>query len=307
MMKFQSQPASALLIAFVMMSLLIGVSLGVNYLVVQDVSAVRSLVSGTQAEYAAEGLNEYGLAQVTAGLPGYEPDLTGQMLRTGTVGDLNVTARGTQVPCSIAGQEWRELNLNESLQLPLFAQLDSDGTVEPLNDFFLEFYIEAPNGQPVRVTGDVLRWKILGMRPEYNDTEAISEFIALDLGNERFTDVTPSIFGPSVPSDRSVPTGYTHAKYFQREPFYSYFESYPIADFLTNHSYNYLILTNVANALGDGYKMMVRMNSEGSMPVCEYVHLESTADQFEYRQSMETIIREGENLPVFDFVLYHTE
>lgn len=300
--------ASALLVSFFMMSLLLVVVLGMNFLVLEDSRTVQTVVAGSQAEYAAEGLNEWGLYQVTESLPGYEPSAS-QTLSSGAQVSLATVAREDTMPCSIQGDDWRSLGLNESIQLPLFAQIDSEGNVEDLDDFFVEFYITRPSGAAVQINGDVLRWKILGFTQDgTTSTEAISEFIGLDLGNFGFTADNPSVFGSAV-SSSSVPTEYTHATYVRTDPYLTFFDQYPIGDFLGEHDYNYLVLTNVIPSLGEGYDIHFRLNVEGSQPVCEYVRLDSVAEvEFgDAKQALQTVIREGENLPAFDFVLYHTD
>jgi len=216
---------------------------------------------------------------------------------------LDVEARGDVVPCS---GEWGMLGANESVQLPLFAQVDANGALEDVQSFYVEFYVGLEDGSlPLRRIGtDVLRWKILGF--DNGETEAISEYIPLD--GERITPEYPSIFGTILES--AVPAEYTTAKFNEKigNKNYVFHSSYPIEMFLGNHEANYLILTNVVQGSSE-YKIFYRLHSTQAKVVCSYVTLDSSAEM-EFgsaRQSLDTVVREGENLPVYDFVLYHTD
>ncbi len=297
--------ASALLLSFFMMTMLILVSVGVSFLLIRDVDTVRTIVGGTQATYAAEGASELGLQIVKDSLPGYEPELE-FLFANATLASLDVNARGPVVPCSADGLEWGVLGPNESVQLALFAQQDAFGNdLEKLENFYVEFYVGDGDGLGVPLSGDVLRWKILGTKD--GGTEAISEFIPME--STKRSPENPSIFGSAIPADRAVPTGYTHAKYYQKiGKNFVFNPAYPIKQFLTGHNLNYLILTNVAQATGREF-IYFRLKSLDVDPVCNYVSLDTSADQ-EFgsaRQSLDTLVKEGENLPVFDFVLYNTD
>lgn len=297
--------ASALLLSFFMMTLLILVSVGVSFLLIRDVDTVRTIVGGTQANYAAEGASELGLHIVKESLPGYEPELD-FLFANATLASLDINARGPVVPCSADGLEWGVLGPNESVQLALFAQLDASGRdIEKLENFYVEFYVGDSEGASVPLNGDILRWKILGTKN--GRTEAISEFIPME--SAKRSPENPSIFGSAIPADRSVPTGYTHAKYYQQVGrSYVFNPAYPIKQFLTGHDLNYLVLTNVVQATGREF-IYFRLHSLDVDPVCNFVGLDTSADQ-EFgsaRQSLDTQVKEGENLPVFDFVLYNTD
>ena len=109
-------------------------------------------------------------------------------------------------------------------------------------------------------------------------------------------------------------TKYTQAKYYSsgfRSVFYPH---YPILNFLNENDYNYLVMTNIIQGVEDAY-IYYRLNyasgGDGTLVevVCEYAKISSTADATlaEARQELVTLVKQGENLPVFDFVLYHTE
>lgn len=301
--------ASALLLSFFMMTLLILVAIAVSVLVLHDVQTVRTLVGGTQAYYAAEGMSELGLHSIKVNLPGYEPSFGSEddpyVLSSTSLAVADIHARESTVPCEDQSEDgWIALETGESIQLPLFSQISADGTIEEIDLFYVKFYVGDEDGNvSFAPSDDVLRWKILGMQNAV--TEAVSEYIPLDTGNSRTTRDNPSIFGTSV--DGSVPTGYTHAKYYNigyPSQFYAY---YPISLFLQGHSYNYLVLTNVVQRSSEN-TIYFQFVSEDYEAACEYAEIASEADTDfgSARQELVTLVKEGENLPVFDFVLYHT-
>lgn len=296
----KERPASALLVAVLLMSLLTALSLGVSLIVIGDLGAMRSMVSGVQSSYAAEGMNEIGLKIVEEHLPGFEADLSGYRLANQVDGVLSIEARGTQVPCHA---EWRRLALHESVQLPLFAEL-LNGDLEKITNFYVEFYLGDEQGGASNVSQrtDILRWRINGFRELSGNLvpEAISEFIPL-----REVNVLTTRFGTVL--DKAYDARYSSAKYVdsQNKIFY---EAYPIADFLKNHTLNYLTLTNNGVNFPDQY-IYFRLVSADSIPaVCEFIELtgEGAESTESVKKQLQTTVREGENLPVFDFVIYHT-
>ena len=317
--------ASALLLSFFMMTLLILVAISVSVLVMHDSRTVRTLMAGSQATYAAEGMSELGLYEVKSNLPGYEPTFEAYAFASLVSADAGVSAREDSVPCTGQAEwgDWGVLAANESVQLPLFAQTAEDGTVAKNTSFVVEFYVgdedgvtlyEDPSLSYVLSSQDVLRWKILGLYT-YNgvtETKAISEYIPLAYTKNRFFESEPTLFGPGA-SAFGVDPRYTEAKYYAsgyRSVFHS---NYPIQDFLDENDYNYLVMTNIIQGVSDAY-IYYRLNwsSGGSgtldKVVCEYAQISSTADATlaEARQELVTLVKQGESLPVFDFVLYHT-
>lgn len=282
--------ASALLISFFLMAVLISVGLGVSTIVFRDIFSVRTILNGKVSAYAAEGMSEIGLGILKEKLPGYETELQYTFLDD-VDGKLSITARGNSVPCD---GEWRNLVLSESVQLALFAQTDQG--IDQINDFSVEYYMpDNPSPQ-----GDVLRWKILGLNTD-NKTEAISDY--LEGGGNKFFD-----------SD-------SNAKYYAYEGgHYIFYEQYPISTFLADHKYNYLVLSNVTQLFGshsigsyqdsgdeDINTINFKLTGTSKEPVCEYVVLDSSSDYKDVRKSVKTMVKEGENLPVFDFALYNAK
>ncbi len=311
--------ASALLLSFFMMSLLILTAIVVSGLVIRDVRAVRTMVAGLQSRYAAEGMSELGLHTVKENLPGYETSFFDYAFTSEALASLEMslemTARESTVPCSFEGEGWRALAPGESVQLALFAQADPDGTtIDYIPKFYVEFYLGDKEGNAVFPprdnkgnSTDVLRWKILGLT-DSGFPVAMSEYIPLQ--ETRNSRLTPTLFGSSIPSEVSgVGTGYTYGKFYDESGYYGVFhETYSIEEFIAKHKYDYLVLTNVVQRITDNF-IYFRFHAVHTDAVCEFVKLASQGDQEfgEARQSLETFVKEGENLPVFDFVLYHTD
>lgn len=303
--------ASALLLSFFMMTLLILVAITVSSFVIRDVRTVRTIVGGVQSWYAAEGMSELGLQALKENLPGYEPsfsDASAYTLASNVSGSLGVHGREFQVPCedqSLNG--WRALGPNESVQLPLFAQVDDTGNTEEILEFYVEFYLADSEGNVPAVlpSTDILRWKILGLKNGSTETEAISEYIPLDLNNGRTSQENPSMFGSAIGD--AVDTRYSYAKYYSSGHPSVFYPTYPIGDFLEGHDYNYLVITNIVQE-GSADTLFLRLNTLDVEAICEYSQLSSAGDASfaEAHQELKTLVKEGENLPVFDFVLYHT-
>lgn len=297
--------ASALLISFFIMTLLVLSALGVNLLVTHDVASVRTFTAGVQSRYAAEGMNERGLYSMKMNLPGYEQSFNDVVLANESTASLSIHAREGTVPCTGQSEDnWIVLDRNESISLPLFAQTDAKGNTEKILKFFVEFYVGDENGDTsFAPSNDVLRWKILGLQD--GRTDAISEYIPLDTGNSHTNKESPSVFGTAVSG--AVPTGYTYAKYYSTGYPATFYPTYSIEDFLEGHSYSYLVVTNMVQR-EDENTLFVRLTSLDVKAVCSYSALSSSGwkDFGQARQELITLVKEGENLPVFDFVLYHT-
>lgn len=315
--------ASALLLSFFLMSVLILVAISVSILVVKDLSTVRTIVGGTQAYYAAEGVTERGLQDLKDNLPGYESEYLGIRFLDSVVATLVGTARAQvdpddlTVPCANEGGGWHALGPNESVQIPLFAQTDSAGTIEAIPYFYVSFYAGQEDGEVDStsiLSKDVLRWKILGRTGTVGDpglTEAMSEYIPLYDGGSGLDDnynseTNPTSFGPAADS---VFPGFQDGKFDSSSSGATFDAGYPISTFLENHVYNYLVLTNIITESTSNETIFYKFHSLDVAPVCEYVNLAASGSSTygSAQQDLNTLVKEGESLPVFDFVIYHTD
>ncbi len=313
-----SRRASALLLSFFLMSILVLVAISVSILVVKDLSTVRTIVGGTQAYYAAEGVTERGLQDLKDNLPGYEPSYLGIQFLDSVVATLVSTARSESmtVPCDEQGEEWHALGLNESIQIPLFAQTDASGNVEPDLGSYMNFYVSYYAGQEdgeVDATSvlskDVLRWKILGRTGTEElpgVTEAMSEYIPLydGLDADYNSKDSPTQFGPAA-ADGTF-DGFKNGKFANSSG--DFYPTYAISQFLESHVYNYLVLTNIITESTSNEVIFYQFHSLDYEPVCEYVNLAASGSSpyGSAQQDLDTLVKEGESLPVFDFVIYHT-
>ncbi len=301
--RLRARKASALLVAFFLMSVMTVLALGTSAVILEDLRAVKSSEHGLQSWYAAEGLKEKALLLAAQNSSGYEIDFEA-VLSNGASGTVQVRARSTDgiFPCSDEGEVWRPLEHNESVQIPLFAVASEAGNLENIHAFYVEFFVADEAGNLVQApTQDVLRWKILGLDRE-GRTEAMSEYIPL-YGAQNSAE-QPTLFGTSRLG--ALPPGYQDGKFFSRG---GNFGVYPIRLFVENHARNTLILTNVIQESGADSVIYFRLHGEDAAPVCEYTEIQSsgfTEGVLPTQTDLETFVREGENLPVFDFVIYHT-
>lgn len=297
--------ASAILLSFFLMSMLIVGGIGLTSIVLNDLTSLRTMVNGYKARYASEGMTELGLKLVKDKLPGYEVEILAQEFASEATADLNILSRGEAVPCIDQGADgWRTLSFNESIQIPLFYQDETE--VVNLSEFIVNFYMP----ENLNPSGDIFRWKILGLNSS-NETESISEYIGID--GSKNSDANPSIFGASP--DTSLPQDFYSANYYRPNGRggFIFEEVYSINSFLNEHTYNYLVLTNIVQLNAQGTlsdeedQNYINFRFESDPAVCEFVDLEASSDYANVIQSIKTLIKEGENLPVFDFALYHTK
>lgn len=307
---------SALLLSFFMMTILVLVAISVSIFVIHDVRTVRTIVAGEKAFYIAEGMSEMGLDTVNQNMPGYElaVDLSSEEIASSyDLVALDGETSGT-MPCESQGGGFIALSKNESIQIPLFYQIDADGNTQNIDNFTVEFYRGDVEGNPSlsETSASILRWKVLGLRSSGSSvkTEAMSEYIPLVSGHN--SKESPSTLGTL--SDGS--TDYSSGKSFTS----NYggvsvkFRYYPIVDFLRDHTHSYLVLTNVvtedllSGPGQDASYVHIRFLTSGTPAVCEYAQVNAIGTELlqNVRQELVTLLREGESLPVFDFVLYHT-
>lgn len=300
----KKQEASALLSSVVIMSLVMGSALIFYRLVMQDVALFRSWKSESQLHYAHEGMKAWALSEMRGHSKGYEPQEKSYRFEQGVEASFVVEAMGASTPC-LEDEHWAYLESQASVHQPLYYE-NASGEIQPIHDFLVEFFLVNASGQSVRAQGPILRWKILGMEKMKQETQAISEFMSLDLGNDRFREDNPSVFGPGYEGS-ALPSNYTHAKFFQLSPQYTYYEAYPIQDFLQRHDWNTLILTNALGPDYAGYRLAYRVKSKSGEVVCPQAKIRTKAVREDQKTEKEWWIPYAESLPVFDFVLYHTE
>ncbi|MFA6528432.1 MAG: hypothetical protein WCT46_02730 [Candidatus Gracilibacteria bacterium] len=295
--KLRGSDGNALLIAIFIMAILLAFGLGVNRLIIKEFQVERALVAGGQGYYSAEGAAELGMYDIQANLAGYEfEDQAGESF-SGADYLYSVLAVGESWPCDMYGGQvsedengdlWRKIVAEESVMVPLFAGEDS------ISDFEIQYYDEDI------ASTDVLRWKILGINQTSGLTEAISNYEEDSVGVQ--TSFIASSENAYYYDSDSSPWG--------GRIYWMTMES--VSNFLKTHDYNYLVLTNVAD--DSSYDdLFVRLSGAKDVSgnnmemVCEYAKVEADGLVSDYIQQIDAYIKQGEPLPVFDFVLWEKD
>lgn len=297
---------SALLISLLLMAFLMVFGFGISKIVVDSIRMERNVVDAGMAYFSAEGAVESALYYRENRLPGYEAqdDLTVNTqaveLENGALMTYNMVAAEITVPCAHEENEWRELGIQESVSWPLY-RWDADagaGRVD-LEAFTLFFKVEDSDEVLRLVSGNVLRWKILGIDETSGHTQAISGLLGYD--------------GALTQADE--------ASFYEGSEggTYVYYDDYPISEFLKNHYFSTLILTNVIylpdqDALKQSpddnvLKLQLSTDNGGSVSgsPCEYTLIQADGTSNDVTQNIDVRVRLDSFLPVFNFVLYETK
>ncbi len=296
---FKNRDASALLVAILIMAVLMVVGLGINRLIVAELRIERTLVDGGQAFYSAEAGAELALYDVVSNVDGYEvSDETGEL--SNEVSYLySIDARSDVWPCDVYGDKvyedesgvlWRALEPEESVMTPLF--YDDGGSIVDMSDFWVYYMVETETG--VYPTDEVVRWKILGI-DDSGFTEAISSYDDVPGGSDSW-----HALENEAGSYQEVGISWGGREY-------EWASGENVSTFLSAHHYNYLIITNVIQDPGEDDRVYVRLSDSDTEFVCEYVKIESDGVNDEYVQQIDVYMKEGEPLPVFDFVLFEKD
>ncbi|MFA6435615.1 MAG: hypothetical protein WCW30_00540 [Candidatus Gracilibacteria bacterium] len=297
---------SALLISLLLMAFLMVFGFGISQIVVDSIRVERNVVDAGMAYFSAEGAVESALYYRENRLPGYEAqddstvDTQDVVLENGALMTYNMMAAETLVPCAHEENAWRELGIQESVSWPLY-RWDAEVGRADLKDFTLSFKVEDRDGNPNAVSGNVLRWKILGIDKKDGNTKAIS-------GLFEYTGDTKTL-------DARVNT----ASFYEGSEggTYVHYNNYPISDFLHNHYFNTLILTNVIvlsaqdpfDPLPEDYGLQLQLstNNQGvSESPCEYTLIQADGRSGGVTQNIDVKVKLESFLPVFNFVLYET-
>lgn len=276
--------ASALLTTFLVTSLIMLIALGLAQLITGDIRTGSDFVRDGKALYMAESGLERGMLALKGHLPGYQPadfksfskDLDYFVTLLVKTNDI------PHVDAADVGQDptkaYNVLSYQHSVSIPLFT-VSGEGATEvatTVKDFLVKYYVHFGTnfkGSLVQQDIDILRWKIVGINTVTKKTESIGDFTAT---SDRGSATQPNCFGTKsdipddaigtgcildksstrVSSDISVPN-VTHidCNWQQARSYYFYKSSaevttencYPISDFLSMHSQNYLVLTNLVN------------------------------------------------------------
>lgn len=295
---------SALLISLLLMAFLMVFGFGISKIVVDSIREERNVVDAGMAYFSAEGAVETALYYRENRLPGYQAQDDSNVntqaveLENGALMTYHMVSAETTIPCAHEENEWRELGIQESVSWPLY-RWDSDVNMAnraDLEDFELTFKVLAHDGSERMVSGNVLRWKILGIDKDDGQTKAISGLFTY-LG---------------VPSTLNEENSASFYEGSEGGTYVYHDNNYPISDFLKNHYFNTLILTNVIGLSAqfsqqpDDNVIQLQLSTDEGSP-CEYTLIQADGTNNGVTQNIDVRVRLDSFLPVFNFVLYETK
>ena len=306
---------SALLIALMMMSILITLSLGISQLLIATLHDTTTLRDTTHAWYAAEGGIERALAAAYNNGPGFEEKISPTTTSDGSKYSYGVHAVASNYPEN--GKDFATLHLNESVTIPLFR--NGGGDSAKVNNFRVEYFLSTDLARRPELLGDVqninnidlLRWKLFGISTT-GGMEVMNEFAPMQ--KLKNTDDIPSCIGTA--SDC-----WNGGKFFEPDAHgeLNFTDNKPISAFLASHTQVFLVLTNVFNTdLVPGtlstrqqqklatvrYRMKDTDNSNNLTLPFMYLSADGTAGSS--TQSIDLALPRPSFLPVFNFALYRT-
>ncbi len=242
------------------------------------------------------------------------------------------------------------LPLSETVAIPLFRD-DGKGNVVDVKDFIVEYYANfcGKNPDSAKMAScltdipvgieklDILRWKIFGQpkRLVTMKTDAISDFFPMA---QNSTANNPVCFGTATDLDSACifPVYVSGVPNFARECYSSDKNSSSslsfnknetqcsIADFISSHKQNYLVLTNVVNPDVIGisdvkyskekaniYYRIIAKNAPVGAPLlvreAALIRADGFADNGRIKKSIDAELSLNTFLPVFNFSLYQTK
>jgi len=366
MKNYKTQKGSALIIALLIMGILMTLALGLSNLVIREVRITSDIIDSGKAYYAAEAGIESALLDLHQNLPGYE---TNEGMYKGVSGDYslgddltfeysikNKTHTYPYVDTEVVSKEiaqgapkkyqYNFLNLSDSVSIPLFTA-DENGKVEKINNFRIEFFIDAQiapeySDAVTKLYIDMLRWKITGSKKNGSGfiTESIGDYMPVFSGS---TSALPTCLGTgeSKKAFKDPDSGINYPAHCNRKMWEWARESYvfdtysqttqsrvwdpktskgdpvTIASFLNAHEANYLTLTNIFNpdvlqeklgiSKAEQAKIYYRIIVPDQEIIREFAKIKSTGSYGKLRQQIEAFIRPDGFLPVFNFSLYRTD
>ncbi len=316
-----NKQGSALLIALIVMSILMTLSLGVSSLLIGTLKDSRLLLEKTRAWYAAESGIEQALLAISENPPGFEIEKREALDGANAQYAYKILATAAVIPAKkpyeiqTDADRYAALRLNESVTIPLFRGTAPENQVKKLRvDYYLEPKLRL-QGAFVDTDMDILRWKIFGISAD-GKMEVINEFLPANQGNSASN---PTCFG----TETSV--CYAHAKFYKRrlapDGATEFFieNAHPIETFLNEHTQNFLALTNVVNtdliagslSLSEKQKIAnirYRITEGENQPRLTLPNIKISADGFsgETKQSLDLEVKRETFLPVFNYALYRT-
>ncbi len=326
----RNKPANSLLIVILLISILTSLSLGLAKLMATDTASLASYIHQSKANYLAEGLIEMGMYQVKQNPQGRFNTIVktpteedpGNPSESYTISNRSHIFPYPEEPPLTGSDRFYPLTHNQSITL----KLDSE------DSFLVEYFLASENS--IHQNFDILLWKLFGTNnsTENPQLESLSEFFpAAQHSNDgeyqptniRLDHRTPAKFG-SMPGDKGFNCGTFFAAEQDTEIKHC---GQLISEFLSNHTHNYLVLSNAVNAGFLGLtaqqatiylrvcqtpRINISLNScddirtNGKTIIPQDAKITAEAKFGDYRTKLETYLNPKSLLPVFDYALYQT-
>jgi len=235
LLKVRSNKGTALIVALLIMSVLVAISLALASLIFKEVKITRDLLNAGKAYYMAEAGIERALYELNSNLPGVEvtpeeDDWSEISATSGSKFKYGIKNQCESYPCVEEDMDFSNLSfsdsehvkkafydvlpLNQTITVPLFiVEKDDAGIyiVKPIKDFTVEYFADfGKAGQSGdsqlrfdSIQGwDILRWKIFAMKKFVDGsyaTDSMSDFVPVTVNSlGANTNATqPSWFGTS--------------------------------------------------------------------------------------------------------------
>lgn len=310
---------SALLIALMMMSILITLSLGINQLLITTLRDTTSLRDTTRAWYAAEGGIERALASAYDHGLGFEEEKSFTMVAGAGGASYTYKVHATASNYPENNNDFATLHLNESVTIPLFRGAADDST--KIKKFRVEYFLSPElTANPEFINDiqniykiDLLRWKLFGINAINQSMEVMNEFAPMEFG--KYTSDNPSCIGTGSNCH------WNGGKFFEPDGHggFDLADNKFISDFLNTHSQVFLVLTNVFNTdllpgtlstrqqqkLANIRYRIKDTDGTGNLTL-PFMFLSADGTAGTATQSIDLALPRPSFLPVFNFALYRT-
>lgn len=283
---------SALLITLLMMGVLTLFGLGLGTLLVREIRVQAEALRAAQALYAAEGAVERGLLERVSHAVGYSigtDDAVSYDYDNDTESLYTITATtDVSVPCVFEydrvgadSNGYQPVEPEQTVRLPLFYE-DENGDIISSTEWKLSY---------IGDQGASFRWKLFGLTSK-GYTEAMNDVVTV---SATIGTLSSGDYG-DYENTAADGTSFSYTE-----------DSYSIRTFLDDHTYPYLVLTNLASAGTQSASFSFRLDATGNLLLpCEYARVsgDGVSSLFSVQQSIDALIRVDTVLPILDFVLY---
>lgn len=267
---------NALILSIILVSLFIIISFGVTNLIIQSTLNVQSIEASHRAFYAAESGVELSLLALKKHLPGFEEQKKIDIDPLTNL-DYTIKAQVNRIPSSSTSTS--SIFPNQTVTLALFKDTGRGDTIS-IQD------LKSPNSAVVRFesTGDspCFRWAVFGFKNKNG------ELITESLGDYLCPPTAPSLSSES-----------TSGKFKDAEG--KYYPQYAIQQFLSDHTQNYLAITNLSpsNSI-----LRYDLNFQGDTMADEKFLITASGQFKNFIQTEQVSVPQGDLLPIFYFAVF---